>query len=487
MDIHIGKNASDKHTKYKKSYKSNELYWGIGIENELYLEFNKKNQIDKKKFLNNHKRERYSVDYYKNYIEEHVDCGFMYQSFSKFGNEQIIELPILMNSHSMTKTDHMNQSKTLYTKLCEPNPKFDGETLWEFICNKNEYLNENFQKKFTFDGDTIEIITQNFYNTTNLNVMEEYKQYKNDFLINLQNVFSQYNIFPEYGTIEFIKENHPFVIYLTNPNNIGIFNNGTLHFNITLPTELQELSNIVDNNAFIQNHKNYIKLIQFMEPFFLIKYGTPDIFSMNPCDNSLLFSACSQRCAVSRYIGIGTYDTDIMKTGKLLQDDVNLFDVYTKEYGWYNQYYKNCAYTKSDKMGYDINFNKHYNHGVEIRFFDHISDDNKIKEVLEYLIYLGDWALENEILENPIKNAHWNGLIVKCMKYGKKTELSYDDLELYNEIFKTKFLNNEITELYDEILKICKLTREKLFSQYAIQQSINTNLKESSMKCCVIS
>ena len=28
-----------KHLKYKDSYKKNELYWGIGLENELYLEF----------------------------------------------------------------------------------------------------------------------------------------------------------------------------------------------------------------------------------------------------------------------------------------------------------------------------------------------------------------------------------------------------------------------------------------------------------------
>jgi hypothetical protein len=485
MDNEIGKNSSDKHIKYKSYYGTNELYWGIGIENELYLEFEKKSQVNKKIFLNNHKRERYSVDYYKNYIEEHVDCGFLYQSFSYSG-----EFPTLMNSHSMTKTDCMNQSKTLYTKLCEPNPKFNGQTLWD-ISLKNEYLRENFQKKFTFDGDTIEVITQDFYNTKHSNVMEEYKKCKKDFITNLRNVFSENNIFPEYGKIGFIKDNHPFAIYLTNLNNIGIFNNGTLHFNITLPTQLQEDGKISDKDAFIKVHKNYVKLIQFMEPFFLVKYGSPDIFSTNPCDNALLFSACSQRCAVSRYIGIGTYDTDYMKTGKLLQDDSNIFDVVTQEYGWYNQYYKKCAYTKGDKMGYDINFNKHYNHGVEIRFFDHISNDDKIAEVLEHLIYLGDWALENDVIENPIKNVHWNGLIVKCMKYGKKTQLSYEELELYNTIFRTKFWNQDISSLYNEIIETTFSTKNKLFSKHAIQSvpipPILEGGHQESFNCCVIS
>lgn len=487
--IQIGKNSSDKHEKYKSCYGTNELYWGIGIENGLYLEFEKKSEKHMKIFLNSHKKERYSEDYYKNYLEEHVDCGFLYKSFSYSG-----EFPTLMNSHSMTKTDRMNQSKTLYTKLCEQNPKFCGETLWDVVSLKNEYLRENFQKKFTFDGDTIDIITQNFYNAKNIDVMKEYKKSKKDFITNLRHVFSENSIFLEHGEIGFIKDNHPFAIYLTNENNIGIFNHGTLHFNITLPTQLQEDSKISDKDTFIRIHKNYIKLIQFIEPFFLAKYGSPDHFSMNPCENALLFSACSQRCAVSRCIGIGTYDTDNMKIGSLLQDNTSTFYVATQEYGWYNQYYKKCAYTKADKMGYDINFNKHYNHGVEIRFFDHIPDDDKISEVLEHLIYLGDWALENNVFENPIKNKHWNGLVVKCMKYGKKVQLNYEELELYNTIFDTKFKNQDICSLYDEIIETTCSTKDKLFSKHAHAiQSVHTpdivieEYSRESLYCCAVS
>jgi len=485
MDHFIGKNSSDKHLKYKEFYGKNELYWGIGLENELYLEFDKKYQVDKNFFLNNHKRERYSVDYYKNYIEEYVNCGFLYVSFTHTG-----ELPVLMNSHSLTKTDRFNQSKTLYTKLCEPNPKYCGETLWE-LAMKNVYLRDNFQKNFTFDGDTIEIISQNFYNTNHSNVMEEYKKSKKDFITNLRSVFLENDILLDHGEIGFITDNHPFAIYLTNKNNIGIFNNGTIHFNITLPTQLQEDGSIADKVEFVNVHKNYIRIIQFMEPFFLAKYGSPDQFSKIQCDHALLFSACSQRCAVSRYIGIGTYDSDDMKTGKLLQDDANLFDVATQEYGWYNEYYKKCAYTKGEKMGYDINFNKHYNHGVEIRFFDHIADDDKIEDVLEDLIYLGDWSLENEIFENPIKNAQWNGLIVKCMKYGKNTQLSFEELELYNTIFRTKFLNQDICTLYDEMIETACSTKGKLFSKYAIkEEEIQIKVVRRRRKnngCCVIS
>lgn len=491
MDHFIGKNSSDKHTKYKDLYGKNELYWGIGIENELYLEFEKKMEVDKKKFLNNHKRERYSVDYFKNYIEEYVNYGFLYKSF-----RDSIEIPILLNSHSFTKTDQYNQPKVLYTKLCEPNPKYSGQTLWE-LAMKNTYLADNFEKNFTFDGDTIEIITQNFYNTKICSVMEEYKKSKKEFIKNLQNVFSENNIFSEYGEIGFIKDNHPFAIYLTNFTNIGIFNNGTLHFNITLPSQLDKDGKISDKIEFINIHKNYIKLIQFMEPLFLAKYGSLDQFSTIGCDYAKLFSACSQRCAVSRYIGIGTYDTDNMKTGKLLQDYSCNFDVVTQEYGWYNQYYKKCAYTKGEKMGYDINFNKHYNHGVEIRFFDHITDDYKIEDVLEDLIYLGDWSLENDITDNPIKNEIWNGLVAKCMREGKNTNLSIEEIELYDTIFRTKLWNQNICELYDEIIEIVGSTKEKRFSKYAIKQkeskpvvkilTVSNRRKIKGGGCCNIS
>jgi len=180
-----------------------------------------------------------------------------------------------------------------------------------------------------------------------------------------------------------------------------------------------------------------------------------------------------------------------MKTGKLLQDDSSLFDVVTKDYGWYNQYYRNCAYTKGEKMGYDVNFNKHYNHGVEIRFFDHIADDDKISDVLEDLIYLGDWSLENDIAENPIKSATWNGLVVKCMIQGKNTQLSFEELEIYNAIFRTKFWNQDICSLYDEIIESACSTNGKLFSKYAIKadetKPLQRHRRLKGGGCCVIS
>ena len=102
-----------KHVKYVDMYKPNQLYWGLGIENELYLEFENKIKTTKKKFLENHRRERYSVDYYTSY-KISLNNSFNYI----FDKNDTLSLPLLMNSNSFTRTDKSNNSKTLYTKLC---------------------------------------------------------------------------------------------------------------------------------------------------------------------------------------------------------------------------------------------------------------------------------------------------------------------------------------------------------------------------------
>ena len=53
----------------------------------------------------------------------------------------------------------------------------------------------------------------------------------------------------------------------------------------------------------------------------------------------------------------------------------------------FNKYYEDNAYTKLNDIGLDINFNKHYNHGIEIRFLDHINDNKKIYESFEFIIF----------------------------------------------------------------------------------------------------
>jgi len=464
MHISIGKNSLEKHYKYESIYKKNTIYWGLGIENELYLQFDKEIEFSHDKFLNNHRRERYSVDYFTNYKPEIINQFLPLVPYNH-------KLPLILNSHSFSKTDRFNNPRSTYAKNPELNPNFT-KTLWEFVEENNEYIKENFNKSFVFDGDTIELITLNFFNVTLDNLIDEYLLTKNNFIENIREVFDKNGIFEEYGRVGYMMSNHPFAVHMTNMNNMTMFNNGTLHFNGTLPTKLGIDGKIEDKDNFLEIHRNYIKVIQFLEPLFLCIYGQPDPLSFLP-NQQLKFSACSQRNAVSRYIGVGTYDSDTMKPGKILTEPADNLTVAKESYGWYNKYYHYCGYNRLDQLGMDINFNKHYNHGVEVRIFEHLTDVEQIKDICKMLIYLGDFSLENEIKENPIKLELWNDVVIRCMNFGRKAEFSDKELDLYKKIFKHNFCSTSAQNLYFEIFQFLQ-NRYQLngrFSRYAMQNS----------------
>ncbi len=455
--IIIGNNALDKHEKYKDQYIKNETYWGLGIENEIYLEFENKRVISKDEFLKNHKRERYSVDYFSNYKSNDLEDVFKYL-YNIVNNE--IELPLMLNSNSFTKTDCNNNSKTLYTKKCEDNPKFNGNTLIETLKSNNKYFENSYQNEWLFDGDTIEFINTKFYNIKLEDVLKEIESSKYEFIKNINETFQKLNIFTEYGKVKIMEHNNPFSIYLTNINNISMFNNGTLHYNITLPTKLNEKGMIENYDKFINDHKKAIKIIQWVEPLIIAVYCSPDPFSsFNDYENKNKFSKSSQRCAISRYIGVGTYDSDIMKTGKILTLPIKDIICNNYDYWWFNKYYEENSYNKLNEIGLDINFNKHYNHGIELRFLDHIHDNKKIYESFEFIIYLMDYILESDFIntfENPIINKIWNNILLNVMKYGKEYILNNEEKECYQKIFKVQLKNNNIVDLYHELY--CKLS-----------------------------
>jgi len=486
---------NDKHNKYEKIYKNveSEIFWGIGIENELYLEFENKIEVTENFFVNNHKKERYSVDYYSNYKKELIDI--LFKKYLEVDYNVIKQIPLLLNSHSFLNTDSNNQPKKLYTKLNEPNSKFLGKTLLEDILDKNILLKSSYDNEWLFDGDTIEFTTINFYNSKLNDIISELNLYKKNFITNIQNYQKENKLFEKYGLIKLMEKNHPFTIHLTNINNIAIFNNGTMHYNITLPTLLNN-KKIVDSEKFINIHKIAIKIIQWFEPFLISMYNTIEPFNLLKNDklNNIEYtiSSSSQRCVISRYIGIGTYDSDKMEKGKILTVPTSSFNVYKN--WWYNKFHENSIYNKLDNVGLDINFNKHYNHGIELRFFDHISNKKLLTESFEFIIYLMDFILDNDNdnILNPIYNDLWNELVLNSIKDGKKTILTDDQITFYskiininiNDLNKAKNINNvyyfiyyNLVIRYNKIIKLDKNEQYKLipngkFSKLALNTKI---------------
>ena len=438
-------NILNKHKKYEERYKNieKELYWGLGIENELYLEFDNQIEITKDFFIKNHTKERYSVNYYLNYNKMQDK---MFREYYNKNKEIIKRIPLIMNSHSFIYTDIRNQPKRLYTKNNEENPKFSGETLIENILKESEELRESYNREWLFDGDTIEFTTLNFYNSKLNDIINELEDYKKKFIKNLQIYQKKTKLYEKYGLIKLMTENHAFTIHLTNINNIAIFNNGTLHYNITLPTILEN-HKIQDEKKFMNDHKKAIKIIQWFEPLLIAIYNTKDPFTIIKNKINQSISEVSQRCAISRYIGIGTYDSDKMEKGKLLTKKTDIF----KNNWWYKRYHESSVYNKLEEVGLDINFNKHYNHGIELRFFDHMSDNNLIQESYEFIIYLMDTILEIEEdnIINPIYDDDWNNIMLNIMKFGKKYIMSQHELNIYIKILK---INNR--KIFNDIYNV---------------------------------
>lgn len=439
----------EKHARYLLNYKPNELFWGLGIENETYLQFSKSYSHPTAGIHINHKPERYSVNYYVGLDQEyklHLKEIFPIQQTHH-------QIPIFINAHTFQKTDVLGNHQTTYTKNPQPNPLFCGKTVHEQLCDYNpEVFRSRYKVNYMFDGDTIEFMTQNFYNAKVRNVVEELVKEKQLFIVALNDAFRALNIFPEFGSVEYPLRNEPFVSFLTNKANIAIFNNGTYHINITMPTKLGPDALPEDDEKFVNQHKILIRYIQMLEPLLIVKYGTADPFSKV----SPKYSLASQRCAVSRYIGIGTYDTDTMITGKILNIETNEFKYATMEHWWYKEYHKTSNYLPLPKIGVDINFRKHGVHGVEIRFLDWFPED-QLEHLLKVFIHLCDFSLENPFISNPIIDPIWNRLVVRCLQQGNQLELEEDEYAYFANVFNIVDMNKR------NVLDICSQIEKTLF------------------------
>ncbi len=465
--VTIGNNQIEKHNKYGNQYKPYSVFWGLGIEQEVYLEFENKQYISEHEFLHNHKKERYSVDYYSNY-----DLDILTEAFGeilRLSGSKILEIPLMLNSHSFTKADRYGEHETIYSTKREPNKKFSGKTLIKYLEEQDKYFNQE-DPTWIFDGDTIEFISVDFCNAKLSEILKEVEINKRIFMVKLNRLVEKNKIFSEYGKIKIMGQNHAFGKYLTNMDNIGMFNNGTIHLNITLPTKLNEDAKIKNKEKFISKHKNAIKLIQWLEPIIIAVYGSPDPFAtLKEYSNSNKFSNCSQRNAVSRYISIGIYDTDTMEPGKILTKPLESIPMSKLDYWWFNRFHKSSAYAKLENIGLDINFNKHWNHGIEIRFLDYIADKKLVQECFEFIIYLMDLSLESELeshisnLLNPIYVKDWNNFVYNVLVNGRDYNLSNKEKKIYNLIFSIEIKKDNIVDVYYEIFSHLKKKFNKEF------------------------
>lgn len=407
-----------KHSRYQSAYQRFGFYWGLGVEHETYIMTGLSHDISG--FTpTNMKPERYSVSYYKNYKNDALIPALhaIIQS-----NKGALTVPILMNNHSLVDCDLSGEHRTTYEREPKPNPHYAGYSVYDYLCHHSAWLRDQKERAFTWDGDTVEFMTQDFYRATVDSVMAELNYIEWRFIAEMRGVPAT-GVLATYAPFSLASpRNEPFASYLTNPQAVSMFNNGTFHVNATLPTRLGFDRRPLNWPDFVEKHRRLARLVQWLEPLWIAVYGSGDPLAA-VADG---FAAGSQRLAVSRYIGVGTFDTDVMPTGKILQVPR------PAGLSWYDV--SGSAYAPLDVIGLDINFNKHWAHGLELRIFDQMPMDS-LRSVLEQVVLLMDVALSGGPVADPRVDTEWQTAARSAIFEGGRWPVSTEQWAAFCRVF----------------------------------------------------
>lgn len=425
----------EKHARYGDAHVPGEVFWGIGIENETYLELFDGLEVPPTFLLENQCRERYSVNYWGQFkdgaIAEALGEWVKTRDSNILLRLQSLRLPLLINGHTLARCDRWGEHRTTYTRIPNPNPRFVGKTLleeleaWEpAVWNTGSQGGER-DHTWCFDGDTVEFMTQGFRNTTVEAVWIELMNTKARWLASLRRYLAANRQRVERllrGPVGFPGANYGFAVFLTNRRNVGIFNNGTFHLNLTAPTALDKNGRIADWPRFRRVHQLAARLFQWISPLLVARFGAADPFANLDGVGELAagFPAGSQRLAASRYVSVGTYDTRTMIEGKLLTRPHTEMPTAT----WWHEMYARrpyAAYRQLDEIGFDINFHKFPNHGLEFRIFDWVPEIHLL-EILYLCVWLLDQAVRLEAVGTdvgiPQESPAWRRFLGDCVWEG---------------------------------------------------------------------
>jgi hypothetical protein len=398
-------------------------------------------------------------------------------------------LPRLINAYALDKMDVYGNHQTAPGSRSKPNPHFRGRTMWQDMCDHHPlFFRRGFDSMFTFDGDTVEFMTRGFYRATVSRVIAEWTSVRAAFEEHLARWWTfvpaaarrrlgrgtgpaapspqhgkdrgykpEHEPEPEYGQQydhappRICAHNYGLATqFSTNFERLSIFNNMTMHINITLPCVLDPATGLVAHEAgFVAAHRALARAVQWLEPLWIAVFGAGDCLAqMEPkVRGRRSASLASQRCAVSRYIGIGTYDVESMPRGKIMTVPLDELRAARNPFWWGHAYYRSGAegggvYARRAEMGLDINFGKHTNHGLELRFWDAMAPPC-LRQVMELLVSLGDLVCamapqpSRTLQVAPVAAADspvWNSVVLSCLDGGRRASLDAQTASAYRRL-----------------------------------------------------
>jgi hypothetical protein len=441
-------------------------YWGIGLENETYMQFEESMIVSGAFIQEKIGCERYSIDYRKCYKDESYGVPVA----SAFDKNLTYKVSRMMNSHSLEKVDLNWKHRTIAgTDPVEDNPEYAGKSILENFLETQPYniwsmltQKTNPMGSVNFDGDSIEFVTKYFENRTISDSCDELAATKKLFIdkLNESKVLDGKLSFPDY--------NIGFNIFMSNQENIVLFNNGTYHFHLTLPT-LTENSRIVDYADFEAKHANAIYLLQWFEPLFIATLGSPDIMQVISTKFGLntKFAGGSMRNAMSRYTGVGTFHKSMPK-GKVLTYPVADFRKllkFTEEENiwWRDQIAADFDYELLSDVGLDFNQEKMYQSGFEFRSFDEFPA-SYLPDLLHAIIIVCEHSLNVPNVSWGHDSIVWNNLVFKSLKFGYQTEITPEEKQEVLKVLNLSSVQSEfdsVTKLDEFFFKIIAVLHEK--------------------------
>ena len=435
------------------------LSWGMGLENETYLQFEQFLEVSGEFIQEKMGCERYSIDYRKCYKP-----GSLARILNAaINHETKYDVSRMLNSHSLDKLDKNYQHKTLYSQTDartdyapKENPEYAGQSILELFLQSQPYnirsmvvQKNNPIGSVTFDGDSIEFVTKYFENRTVIDSCNELKTTKELFLnkLNESLVIQEELHYPDY--------NSGINMFMSNLENLVLFNNGTYHFHITLPT-LTINSRIVDYPKFEATHANAIYVLQWFEPFFISTLGSPDIMGVLSQQAGMIenFALGSMRNAMSRYTGVGTFHKSMSK-GKILtfhtEDFRKLLKFETEDNIWWRDRIEtDMEYTLLPEMGLDFNQEKMYQSGFEFRSFDEFPA-SYLSDVLFAILIICEHSLHVPNIAWGHDSIHWNSLVFKSLKHGFATSITLEEKNEILAILQIFDAEDESSELQKEL------------------------------------
>jgi hypothetical protein len=490
------------------SNKMDNFFWGIGIENETYIQFEKKKKYTITYIADNIKSDRYSPNYLKIYKNEDVNdllkkivnCNGYRDNYNIIMHCNVTQM---LNSYCFDKLDiklnHVDDYNFINNEGNEYNENYSGKNILEEWYEYDPEISKLFGGKnkdghnIFFDGESIEFITENFYKANIDNVVNELIEKKDYFLCKLQEFINKKNIWPNLGKIMYPIINPGFNQFQTSRDKFVLFNNSTYHIHITLPTKIHNgkiinsinpVNNINDINGIAKNanefvicHHHAIKLIQWFEPFYIATLGSPDIFSaVNEITNSnYKYPKGSMRCTLSRLIGIGTYNPKKMEMGKILTKTVDSVRPKKINNWWYDMVKKNINYDiNTDQIGLDFNFNKHYQSGIEFRLFDSFPIEY-LNDVIYSILLICEQSYHSyhsfhstkKKINIACENYVWNNLVYRSLVQGHNVMIYPDEKkEFINNIGFDLEINDELLTRTELLEDFCFYILEKLHNKY---------------------